>query len=212
MNAPLDSLLEQMRVLENKILQELKRNEQEFFYEVRQGKVRFTEEARARHKLLVKRFVHYIRDSRFFIIATTPVIWSCILPVIFMDLVMSVYQAICFPIYGIPKVKRGDYIILDRRRLAYLNWAEKMNCEYCAYTNGVLACASEIAARTEQYWCPIKHALRMKSMHSRYRFFFDYGDAEHYRQQIEIVRRSFEDIKTETADPVQESPRNSADV
>jgi hypothetical protein len=212
MKAPLDSLLEQMRALEVKILQELKRNEQEFFYEVRQGKVRFTDEARARHKLLVKRFIHYIRDSRFFIIATTPVIWACILPVMFMDLVMSAYQAICFPIYGIPKVKRRDYIILDRSRLAYLNWAEKMNCEYCAYTNGVLACASEIAARTEQYWCPIKHALRMKSMHSRYRFFFDYGDAEHYRQQIELVRRSFEDIEPETSDSAQTAPASPADV
>ena len=58
----------------------------------------------------------------------------------------------------------------------------------------MLACATEIAARTEQYWCPIKHALRMKSMRSRYRHFFDYGDAEEYRQQIEHVRRSFEDI------------------
>lgn len=212
MKAPLDSLLEQMRVLETKILQELKRNEQEFFYEVRQGKVRFTAEARARHKLLVKRFTHYIRDSRFFIIATTPVIWACILPVIFLDLVMSVYQGICFPIYGIPKVKRRDYIILDRSHLAYLNWAEKMNCEYCAYTNGVLACATEIAARTEQYWCPIKHALRIKSMHSRYRFFFDYGDAEHYRQQIEMVRRSFEDIEPKVAEPAQQSPGNAADV
>ena len=44
----------------------------------------------------------------------------------------------------------------------------------------------------------------MKSMHDRYKFFFDYGDAEHYRQQIETVRRSFEDVTTETesdADP-----------
>lgn len=62
----------------------------------------------------------------------------------------------------------------------------------------ILTCGS---ARTEQYWCPIKHALRMKSMHNRYRYFFDYGDAEHYRQQIETVRRSFEDIeKGETKD------------
>ena len=78
--------------------------------------------------------------------------------------------------------------------MAYLNWAEKLNCQYCGYVNGVLACASEIAARTEQYWCPIKYTLRMKSMHSRHRFFFDYGDAEQYRKYIEIVRRSFEDI------------------
>lgn len=199
MNDKLDSLLEQMHALEKEVLRELQRKEHEFFYEVRLGKVRFTEEARARHKLLVKKFTSYIRDSRFMILLTTPVILSCIIPIVIVDLAMIVYQAICFPVYGIPKVKRRDYIHLDRRHLKYLNWAEKLNCEYCGYANGVLACATEIAARTEQYWCPIKHALRMKSMHNRYRFFFDYGDAEHYREQIETVRRSFEDIDSEAA-------------
>lgn len=199
MNNHLESLLERMHDLEKEVLREIQKKEQDFFYEVRRGKVRFTEEARARHKRLVMRFTAYIRGSRFWTVATTPVIWSCLIPIAFIDLVMSVYQAICFPIYGIPKVKRRDYILLDRHRLAYLNWAEKLNCQYCGYANGVLACASEIAARTEQYWCPIKHALRMKSVHSRHRFFFDYGDAEHYRQQIETVRRSFEDIDPESA-------------
>ena len=56
MNEKLDTLLEKMRGLETEILRELQKKELEFFYEVRQGKVRFTEEARARHKLLVKRF------------------------------------------------------------------------------------------------------------------------------------------------------------
>lgn len=205
MNETLDTLLERMRMLEKDILREMQKKELEFFYEVRQGKIRFTAEARARHKLLVKRLTNYIRDSRFMIILTSPVIWACFIPIALLDLFMIVYQAICFPVYGIPKVKRSDYIQLDRRHLAYLNLAEKFNCEYCGYANGVLACAAEIAARTEQYWCPIKHAIRMKSMHSRYRHFFDYGDAEHYRQQIEQVRRSFEDIDKndvqETATP-----------
>ncbi len=84
---------------------------------------------------------------------------------------MTIYQALCFPLYDIPKVRRSEYMLLDRHRLAYLNFLEKLNCEYCAYGNGVLAYVTEVAARTEQYWCPIKHALRMKSMHSRYRFF-----------------------------------------
>ncbi|MEY4483026.1 MAG: hypothetical protein RL693_478 [Verrucomicrobiota bacterium] len=195
MKNKLDSLLDQMQVLEQEVWRELKKNEQEFFYEVRQGKVRFTEEARARHKKLVKRFSAYVRDSRFWIIATAPVIWACLIPIVMVDAVMILYQAICFPIYNIPRVRRADYVKLDRHRLSYLNWAEKINCEYCSYVNGVLACASEVAARTEQFWCPIKHALRMKSMHSRYRFFFEYGDAETYRRQIETVRRSFEDIE-----------------
>lgn len=199
----LEALLEKMRILEKEILCELQRKETEFLYEVRQGRIRFSDEAHARHKLLVKRFMAYIRGSRFMILLTTPVIWFCFVPIAFLDLAMVVYQWLCFPIYGIPKVKRSDHINLDRRHLAYLNWAEKLNCEYCGYANGVLACATEIAARTEQYWCPIKHALRMKSMHSRYRFFFDYGDAEHYRQQLEQVRRSFEDIDSakESATP-----------
>lgn len=207
MNEKLDALLEKMQVLEKDILRELQKKELEFFYEVRQGRVRFSEEARARHKLLVKRFASYIRDSRFMILLTTPVIWACFIPIALLDLFMVVYQAICFPVYGIPKVKRRDYIKLDRRHLAYLNWAEKFNCEYCGYANGVLACATEVAARTEQYWCPIKHALRMKSMHSRYRHFFEYGDAEQYRQQIESVRRSFEDIGKNEA-PEETEPRD----
>ena len=195
MNDHLDALLTRMNQLEKEILRELQKKETEFFYEVRKGKVRFTEEARARHKRLVKRFLAYLRGSTFWVLLTGPVIWSCLIPIALMDVVFSIYQALCFPIYGIPKVKRREHITLDRRHLAYLNWVERLNCEYCGYANGVLAYASEIAARSEQHWCPIKHALRMKSMHSRYRFFFDYGDAEHYRQQIEQVRNSFEDIE-----------------
>ena len=56
-------------------------------------------------------------------------IWAYTIPITLLDLFMIVYQAVCFPIYGIPKVKRGDYIRLDRRHLAYLNWADKFNRE-----------------------------------------------------------------------------------
>lgn len=201
MNDHLESLLERMHGLEMEIMRELRKKEQEFFYEVRQGKVRFTEEARARHRALVKRFLAYLQGSTFWVLATAPVIWACLLPIALLDVTLRFYQMICFPIYGIPKVKRKEYVSLDRHRLEYLNWMEKLNCEYCAYGNGVFAWATEVAARTEQYWCPIKHALRMKSIHSRYRFFFDYGDAEHYRREIEKVRRSFEDIQENAVEP-----------
>ncbi len=84
---------------------------------------------------------------------------------------------------------------MDRGRLRYLNSIEKLNCVYCEYVNGVIAYIQEIAGRTEQYWCPIKHAMRMKTMHSRYRYFFDYGDAEEYRHRLDEVRKAFEDLK-----------------
>ena len=56
----------------------------------------------------------------------------------------------------------------------------------------------EIAARAEQHWCPIKHAQRLRSPHSRYGHFFDYGDARDYSKQVETVRNDFVDVKTLT--------------
>jgi hypothetical protein len=91
-------------------------------------------------------------------------------------------------------VVRRDYLAFDRHRLTYLNFAEKFNCDYCAYANGILAYFTEIAARTEQHWCPIKHAACAKCSHSRYKTFFQYGDAEEYRAHVEEVRRAYQDI------------------
>ena len=122
-------------------------------------------------------------------------IWLCLLPAIFMDLVVTFYQALCFPVYGIPKVRRGDHIVIDRQYLVYLNVIERLNCCYCAYFTGVVSYAEEVAARTEQYWCPIKHARKMKSAHSRYRRFLNYGDAKAYRKEMEKLRRDFNDLR-----------------
>ena len=193
----LDDLLGRMRQIEKEINAALQRKEFEYEFEIRKREVHFSKGATARHKPLSKLLSSFLLDSPFLTLLTAPIIWSCLLPILFMDIVSSIYQAICFPLYGIPKVRRTDYIALDRHRLAYLNAIEKLNCDYCGYSNGVLAYSSEIAAPTEQYWCPIKHALRIKTTHSRYKNFFDYGDAEGYRARIEEVRRSFKDLESE---------------
>jgi len=200
MNDKLDALLGQMREIEKEILRELSRKETEFFYKVEGKKVRFTREAQVRAKAFSQRLHKFLLDSRFLVLLTTPIIWSVLIPIALLDLFVSAYQALCFPIYAIPTVRRSDYLLFDRHRLSYLNAIEKLNCEYCAYANGVLAFTVEVAGRTEQYWCPIKHALRIKTAHSRYKEFFDYGDAEHYRKRIEEVRRSFDDVES-TATP-----------
>ncbi|MDP2828248.1 MAG: hypothetical protein Q8O37_06540 [Sulfuricellaceae bacterium] len=79
--------------------------------------------------------------------------------------------------------------MFDREQLAYLNLIEKINCAYCAYTNGFIAYAQEIVARTEQYWCPIKHARRILGSHVRYANFIDFGDAEAYRRELGELRK-----------------------
>jgi hypothetical protein len=118
-------------------------------------------------------------------IITAPVIYSLIVPFALLDLFVTVYQSICFPVYQIEKVKRGDYLIFDRYHLAYLNTIEKINCAYCSYCNGLLAYVREIGSRTEQYWCPIKHARRVIAAHERYNLYADYGDAGAFRSRFD---------------------------
>jgi len=109
---------------------------------------------------------------------TSPVIYSLIVPFALADLWVSLYQAICFPVYGIERVRRGPYFSLDRVKLPYLNALEKLNCAYCSYVNGVIAYTREIAARTEQFWCPIKHVDQRPDAHERYANFAAYGEHE----------------------------------
>ncbi len=195
MNDKLEVFLVKFRTLERELAIELQKKQEEIFYQIHKNKVRFQRGIKPEHRLLMKNAFQYIHDSRPLVILTLPVIWSCVIPAILMDVTITIYQAICFPVFGIPKVRRGDFIVLDRHHLSYLNFIEKMNCVYCGYFNGVVAYAREMAARTEQHWCPIKHARRVGAIHDRYKYFFDYGDAKHYRQQIETVRRDFEDLK-----------------
>lgn len=120
---------------------------------------------------------------------------SLILPPVIFDIGVSVYQSICFRLYGILRVKRSDHIIFDHQHLAYLNFFEKLNCVYCSYASGLINYAREIASRTEQYWCPIKHAHKMLEVHHRYANFLDYGNAEYYQKNLEEIRRELQNEK-----------------
>ena len=134
----------------------------------------------------------YLRRTRLLVALTSPLVYLGWIPFLLMDLFVTVYQAICFPVYRIPKVRRSDYMVFDRSELPYLNLIEKFNCFYCSYGNGVAAYTREVAARTEQYWCPIKHARRIHQAHDRYPHFFDYGDGEAFRAGLARLRRQYE--------------------
>ena len=128
--------------------------------------------------------------SRLLVVLTAPFIYALILPFVLLDLFISLYQAVCFPVYGIEKVRRADHIVIDRQALGYLNLVEKLNCVYCGYGNGLLSYVREIAARTEQYWCPIKHSRRVKGAHDRQAGFIDFGDAEGWRDRLDEMRKA----------------------
>lgn len=184
----INELLKRIEELQTELEQELRAKREGFEYTIRQRKVSFTREVREKQREFLKRWLDYVYDSGPLIILTVPIIWAALIPCVILDLVVTVYQFICFPIYGIPFARRRDYVVIDRQHLGYLNWIEKVNCMYCGYFNGVIAYVREVAARTEQYWCPVRHARPVKSVHGHYRRFFEYGDAKGYREGLKPAR------------------------
>ena len=191
----LQDIIEEIKKLEKELLLEIQKKEEEFFYKIKGKRIYFEEETKKYHKALATKIYAYILNASLLNILTTPIIWFCIIPAVFMDLVASAYQFICFKIYDIPKVKRNDYIVIDRHSLSYLNPIEKLNCVYCGYVNGVIAYVQEIAARTEQYWCPIKHARKLGTIHNRYHKFLEYGDGQEFQKRLAEIRKDFSDLR-----------------
>lgn len=188
-------VLDRFRELEADLEREVAAAQERWHYKVESGRVRFEAEVRKRH-LLVKTSIHrYLRESYVPSVLSAPIIYSVALPFMLVDVWVTLYQLICFPIYGIPRVRRADYIVIDRYKLAYLNNIEKANCDYCSYANGLIAYVREVTARTEQYWCPIRHAQRIRAPHPRYRHFVDYGDAEGYKRELPVLREAMSEEK-----------------
>ncbi|MBI5143117.1 MAG: hypothetical protein HZA20_13155 [Nitrospirae bacterium] len=188
----LSEILEEIRELEKAVQEEMRCKQEELKYRVAKGQVVFEAEIAELHRRLSQSLLLYVFGARAAVFLSAPVIYSLIVPAAMLDAGMTIYQSVCFPIYGIPSVKRSSHMIYDRQYLAYLNALEKLNCRYCSYMNGLFSYISEIAARTEQYWCPIKHASG-RGRHSRYHLFLDYGDADAYKSRLDELRKKYED-------------------
>lgn len=152
------------------------------------GLVGFEQGVLSEQRQLRTRVSHFLAQSSFATMITAPLIYSLIVPLMLLDAWVSVFQAVCFRVYGIERVRRADFIVFDRQHLAYLNWIEALNCLFCAYGNGLISYVREVSSRTEQYWCPIKHALKIHDPHKRYHQFLEYGDADGYRARLETFR------------------------
>jgi len=177
-----------IRALEAELDAEMARRRAKLRIGLEHGRIAFEKELLRRHREMKTALATYLWQAHPLVILTAPVIYALIVPLALLDLFVSVYQAVCFPVYGIEKVRRADYFVFDRHHLAYLNALEKLNCAYCSYANCLIAYVREIAGRTEQYWCPIKHARRLIGSHPLYYDFDDYGDAESYRQRLARMR------------------------
>ena len=189
----IDEILGQIHGLELQLEQELEQllleKRARFKYTLKKGRVIFDEGVHEFHQRHRTGLLTYLGNARLIHLLTAPVIYAVVFPLLLLDLAIFVYQQICFRIYGIPLVQRADYLVIDRQHLAYLNVIEKFNCMYCGYGNGLIEYVREVIARTEQYWCPIKHARRTLNPHYRSGSFADYGDAEVYHEKLRQLRK-----------------------
>lgn len=160
----------------------------EFAYEFRKRRIVFEEAIAAEHRQARTGVIEFLRASPLSSLVVAPVLYAFIIPLILLDLMTNLYQRVCFPIWGIRRLPRADFVRMDRVYLSYLNGIQKLNCVFCSYATGVLSWVREVASITEQFWCPIKHALRVKSPHRRYGRFLDYGDTQDLEQRMEDLR------------------------
>jgi hypothetical protein len=142
----------------------------------------------------------YVLTAEWRHVLCLPFIYPVLLPMLLLDVWVRLYQWVCFPLCGMARVKRADYGVFDRTHLAYLNGLEKINCAYCSYGNGLIACCRGVVGLTEQYWCPIKHARKVLQAHAHYHGFADDGDAENYRAELTRLRAELLKMRQDATD------------
>ena len=195
MNERISHILAQMAALDEELRDAVQEQESRMFFQIKGKRVEFERTVRDAHVKLKTNMFRWLVTNRPQNLITGPIIYAMIVPLLMLDLCVSFYQWSCFPIYGITKVRRGDYIVFDRHNLGYLNAIERFHCTYCEYANGLIGYLREIIARTEQYFCPIKHARKILGTHGRYNRFLDYGEADDYQAKLEEFRVALGKIK-----------------
>lgn len=197
MHPSVRELLRHIQALEDEVEREVRRRRDGLQADFEQRTERFDAAVAVQQRSFQTGLLHYVLGARLRHLLTIPVIFMVFFPMLLLDAVICLYQALCFPMYGIARVRRRAYWTSDRTHLPYLNLIEKVNCAYCSYANGFVGFFQEVAARTEQYWCPIKHAQRIPQPHSRYEEFIDFGDGEAYRKELQALRKALSEMETD---------------
>lgn len=177
MNTKIDEIFDAIRVLEENLKKELAREEEKLSADLLIAQKKFKEG-----------LLHYLWRTPVLHFLTAPIIYAGIIPAFILEFFLFVYQMINFRVYKIAPVLRRDYFVYDRTSLDFLNIIEKINCFYCSYFSGLLQYTIEIVGRTEQFWCPIRHAQKLRSHHAHYAKFTPYGDGKRYREELAKLR------------------------
>ncbi len=194
MNSNIKKIIEKVDHLNEKLSKEYTSLAKKYGFSIKKRKVLFLKKFKEKNKRFRIPTIKYVLPKNIRHLLSIPFIYAMIIPLIIMDIFITLYHWVAFPLYRIPRVKRQDYINYDRKYLNYLNSIQKVNCLYCSYANGFIAYAQEIAARTERYWCPLKAAKRPKFHHEWYKDFADYGNPKEWNKKF-IDAKAFDEVR-----------------
>ncbi len=182
-NDRIKRIYESIDNLKNDLKNEYDRLQVKYDFLVKNRKIIFSKEIKSYQKSKLKEnLFSYIFTADIKHLLSAPFIYSIIFPAVFLDLFLMIYQYAAFPLYGIPRVSRKEYFAYDRRFLKYLNSLQKINCLYCSYVNWLFLFAVEIWSRTEQYWCPIKHATSGFAEGKYFNHYADFWDPDEFNE------------------------------
>src|SRR5664279_6405543 len=103
MATQLDELMAKLRSVEAEIETELTKRREELRFRIENRRIVFAEEVLRVQRAIKVRASRYLIDANPLMILSAPVIYSLLIPIALVDLWVMAYQAICFPIYKIPK-------------------------------------------------------------------------------------------------------------
>ncbi|MDM5270742.1 hypothetical protein PGH07_00950 [Sulfurovum sp. zt1-1] len=192
MNNKIQEILNQIEELEGKLKAEIDAQEKHISYEIKEGYVKFEESVLKKQRENMKGLFRFFAEIPASHLLTSPFVYGMIIPAFLLDITLFFYQNVIFRLYGFKFVKRSEFIVFDRQYLRYLNFIEKLNCLYCSYFNGLMQYAADVAAKTELYFCPIKHAKKTLYRHRYYKDFLIYGDGEDYQKRLKLIRENID--------------------
>ena len=118
MSPYVERIAKRFREAEKDLAREIEEQEERWHYRVHRGRVWFDREVRRAHRRARQNIPAYIGEGSFLSLLTTPVTYSLMAPLVLLDVWVTMYQCVCFPVYGIARVPRRAYFVIDRHKLA----------------------------------------------------------------------------------------------
>ena len=162
MNQSIKDILEKINKLNRQLSEKYNQLAEKYGFSSAGRRIVFLQEFRKRNKKFKIPTWKYVIPQNIRHLLSMPFIYMMIVPVVILDIFVTIYHLVAFSLYHIPKI----------------------HCLYCTYVNGIFAYAVEVGARTERYWCPVKAAHKPKFHHDWYSEFADYGNPEEWKEKF----------------------------